>query len=58
MITIDGFEIRATWTLEPLYENFNNALMKYPAVKDRVTEDFEEKKSSDSEEKEKEKKEA
>lgn len=41
MITIDGFNIKTTWSLEPLYENFNNALMKYPAIKDRVAEDFE-----------------
>lgn len=41
MITIDTFDIRSKWSLEPLYENFNNALMKYPSIKDRVTEDFE-----------------
>lgn len=41
MITIDGSNIKTTWKLEPMFENFHNSLMRFPSVKPRVTEDFE-----------------
>jgi len=37
MITIDGFDIFATWTLEPVYDNFYSVLMQDAGLKDRVT---------------------
>ena len=41
MITIGGQDIYATWGLEPIYKSFNNSLMKFPAIKERVSESFE-----------------
>ena len=41
MITIDTFDIYQKWTLEPVFEGFYNPLILYPAIKDRIAEDFE-----------------
>ena len=41
MIAIGGQDIYATWGLEPIYKSFNNSLMKFPSIKERVSESFE-----------------
>jgi len=40
MITIDSQDIRETWALEPVYDNFYSALMKDSGIKDRITADY------------------
>lgn len=40
MIGIDGYNIKTTWTLEPVYEGLYNQLMKYPDLKERDTVDW------------------
>ena len=41
MVTINGNRIDEVWGLEPIYKSFNNALMKFPSIKERVSESFE-----------------
>ena len=41
MVTINGNRIDEVWGLEPIYKSFNNSLMKFPAIKERVSESFE-----------------
>lgn len=40
-ITINDKDISSEWGLEPIYQSFNNALMKFPSVKERISESFE-----------------
>ena len=41
MVTINGNRIDEVWGLEPIYKSFNNSLMKFPSIKERVSESFE-----------------
>src|SRR5574344_470110 len=40
MITIDGYDIFAQWTLAPVYGGLYNELGKFPAIKERDTNDW------------------
>lgn len=40
---IDNKEIKATWGLTPIYEKFYSGVMQFPDVKDKVSNDFEDK---------------
>lgn len=41
MVTINGNRIDEVWGLEPIHKSFNNSLMKFPSIKERVSESFE-----------------
>ena len=43
MIAIDGKNIRTEWTLEPVNGGLYNEIMKFPAIKDRDTNDWSDK---------------
>lgn len=40
-MTINGTDIKAGWGLEPMIDTYYNSIMKYPSVKDRIVEDWE-----------------
>jgi len=43
MITIDGQNIKTTWTLTPVMDGIYNELMKFPSLKERDTQDWSDK---------------
>ena len=43
MIAIDGKNIHTEWTLEPVNGGLYNEIMKFPAIKDRDTNDWSDK---------------
>lgn len=43
MITIDDFDIKTKWGLTPIYGGYYDALMKFPDLKDRITNNWSDK---------------
>ena len=40
MITVDGYDIKTTWKLEPKEGGFYDAIMQYYELKERLAQDF------------------
>ena len=40
-VYIDGLEIKKTWGMVPLYDEFYSTLMQFPDIKERISSDYE-----------------